>query len=168
MPTIFFLISSLGLLQQLLHFIPQLLLLFLHPSVAHRLVLAGVGFHLRPIYGYPPHFHRSHFQRHLQDLLEQSLQCRDGDLAKVRDRSEVRLVARRQNLERDVFLQPLLDPARTEHPRCSTHTPITSSSAADRMAAALASLPRTSREWPTDPIDPPHRSRSTPDVLPPP
>src|SRR5262249_60545928 len=71
--TVFFLIGSLGLLQQLLHFFSQLLLLFLHPSVAHRLVLAGVGFHLRPVHCDPPHFHRAYFQRHLQDLLEQSL-----------------------------------------------------------------------------------------------
>jgi len=51
-----------------------------------------------------PHFHRSHFQRHLQDLLEQSLQRPNVDLAEVRDRSEVRFVARRQYLEWDVLL----------------------------------------------------------------
>src|SRR5262249_471593 len=34
------------------------------------------------------------------------------------------------------------------------------------MAVALASPPRTPREWLTDPVDPPRRSRSTPDVLP--
>ena len=37
-----------------------------------------------------------------------------------------------------------------------------------RPQAVPASLPRTPREWPTDPIGPPRRSRSTPDVLPPP
>src|SRR6516162_4325642 len=71
--TVFFLIGCLGLLQQLLHLFLQLLLLFLHPPVAHRLVLAGVSFHLRPVQCHPPHFHCAYFQRHLQDLLEQSL-----------------------------------------------------------------------------------------------
>src|SRR5271170_5577321 len=35
--------------QQLLHFFLQLLLLLVHPAVAHGFVFAGVGLHLRPV-----------------------------------------------------------------------------------------------------------------------
>ena len=114
---IFCLIGGLGPLQQLLHFFLQLLLLLFHPAVAHRLVLAGVGLQLRPVQRYPAQFDRPALQRHRQDLLEQVLERFDVDLAKVRDGPEVWLVARRQHLEGDVLLQPLLNPTRTEHSR---------------------------------------------------
>src|ERR1017187_4673695 len=115
--TIFLLVGGLGLLQQLLHFFLQLRLLLLHPAVAHRLVLAGVGLQLRSVQRHPAQLDRAALQRHRQDLLKQFLQRGDVNLTKVRDRPEVRLVARRQHFERDVFLQPLLYPTRTEHPR---------------------------------------------------
>ena len=70
---IFCLIGGLGLRQQLLHFFLELLLLLLHPAVAHGLVLAGVGFQLRPVQRYPAQFDRPALQRHRQDLLEQVL-----------------------------------------------------------------------------------------------
>src|ERR1700730_10369481 len=59
-----------------------LLLLLFHPAIAHRLMLTGVGFQLRPVQRYPAQFDCPTLQRHRQDLLEQALQRLNVDLRK--------------------------------------------------------------------------------------
>jgi hypothetical protein len=49
---------------------------------AHRLVRGGIGFDLRAVQRHPAHFQRTRFQRDLQNLLEESLQRLQMDLAK--------------------------------------------------------------------------------------
>src|SRR5712691_10147559 len=51
---IFLSIGSIRLPNQIRDFLFQPLLFLLHPVVAHRLMPAGVGFHLRPIDRDPP------------------------------------------------------------------------------------------------------------------
>jgi hypothetical protein len=58
-PLLFF-IRSLRSLQQLAHFLLQPLHGLLHPSITHRLVLAGVCRHLAPIQGHTSQFQPSH------------------------------------------------------------------------------------------------------------
>ena len=108
MKRIFFSVGGFGLLQQLLHLGPDLLVLLLHPVVAHGLVLAGVGLHLRTVERHPAQFHRPGLQSNLQYLLEHSRQRLQMDLSEIGYSAEVGLIARRQNPERDVLHQSLL------------------------------------------------------------
>ena len=67
--------------QQVFDLRTEILFLLLHPVIAHRLVLAGIGFDLRAVQRHPAHFQRTRFQRDLQNLLEESLQRLQMDLA---------------------------------------------------------------------------------------
>src|SRR3974377_1649142 len=55
-------VGGFGFQQKLFHFRLERLLLLHHPVVAHRLVLAGVGFHLGSIQRPPPHLLLPRFQ----------------------------------------------------------------------------------------------------------
>jgi hypothetical protein len=72
-------------------------------------MLAGIGLYLRPVQRHPTQLHRSCFQGDLQHLFKQSFQRGQVNLAEIRDGAEIGRVARRQNTERDVFAQSLLD-----------------------------------------------------------
>ena len=107
-------VRRLGLREQLHHLVTQVFLLVPHPSVSHRLVLRRVRFHLGPVERHSADQWRAQFARHLQDLLEKAARSRQVRLPKIGDRAKVRLVARGQDPEWDIFEQAALEPARRE------------------------------------------------------
>ena len=108
-------VDCFGFGQHLLHLGRQLWLAVLDPPVTHGLVLGGVGLHLRAVERHPTQLHRPALERHPQHLLEQPLEGFQVDLAKIRDRAEVGLVAGRQHAKGYVLDQPPGDPARGAH-----------------------------------------------------
>jgi len=60
--------------------------------MAHRLVRAGIGLDLRAVRRHPAHFQRTRFQRDLQNLLEESLQRLQMDLAEIGYGADVPLI----------------------------------------------------------------------------
>src|ERR1700693_2974942 len=70
-------VRRLGLGQQSPYFGPQLPLPLLHPAIAHRFVLAGIGLHLGAVQGDPPQFQRPRFQRS-SALLQTTLRAWPG------------------------------------------------------------------------------------------
>lgn len=70
-------------------------LLFLHPPVAHRLVLTRVGLQLRPVDGQRAHLHQARRPRDPHHLHEQRLELLDVLLPKPRQRPMARRVPSR-------------------------------------------------------------------------
>ena len=87
-----------------------------HPSVTHRLVLARIGLHLRPIHRQRPELDDARFAGDRHDLHEQRLERRQVLLPKLRDRSVRRKIARRQHAIRDILFQLPRDPTRRKRP----------------------------------------------------
>ena len=110
--SILFLVHFVRTAHHRLHFPAQRRLLLLHPSVAHRLVLGGVGLDLRPIQGHPPQLHQPRATAQPQHLLEQPRQRRTMALAEIADRAEIRLIARRQEAEGHAVHELRGDPTR--------------------------------------------------------
>jgi hypothetical protein len=109
-------VRRLGLRQQFPDLGAQLPLPLLHPAIAHRLVLAGIGFQLGAVQGHPPQCQCTRFQRDLQHLFEQPCQRGQMELAEICDRAKVRQVARRQYPKPHVFGQAPLDAPGAKYP----------------------------------------------------
>jgi hypothetical protein len=71
----------------------------LHPPIAHRFVLGGVGPDLRPIQGDMAQLHQARALTQAQHLLKQRAQGREMAPPKRRDRAEVRPLQRRHGHE---------------------------------------------------------------------
>ena len=87
----------------------------LHPLVAHRLVARRIGLDLRAVNGNRPELDQSAFLRQLHHLHKQVRQFLQVKGAKVAKRAMRRIVARREDPERDIFMQLPGQLARREH-----------------------------------------------------
>ena len=107
------LIDELSLLQQLSHFVFELLLALEHPLIALRLVLARVGSHLCPIERDVAQLHQTHFLAHPQHLHEQLRESLQVFPSKLTDPRVVRVTATRQHAKPHIAIRRLLQlPAR--------------------------------------------------------
>ena len=114
---VLFLINRRGPTQQ----IPNLLLkhpfFLLHPRVAHRFVLGGVGLDLGPIHRHLPKLDQPGLPAHQDHLLEKRRKRRPVTFPKITHRSEIRLVASRQKPKRHAVNHLRRDPARRKRSR---------------------------------------------------
>ena len=108
-------IFSLGAIEPLLDFGREHRLHFLHPLVAHRLVLGGVGADLGSVQRHVPKLDQAGLAAQRQHLLEQSGQRFQVPLAKITNRPKVRPAHRRHGHEVQPLLAALRDPARGVH-----------------------------------------------------
>ena len=97
-------IRRFGLPQQLFHFRLQLLLGFIHPSIAHRLVLARVPLHLAPVHRDMSQFHQPRLLAQSQRLHEQARQRSQMPLPKFAHRAVVRMGIRTQVPKRHILV----------------------------------------------------------------
>ena len=109
------LVNRIRLTQQRLDLAFQARFLFLHPVVAHRLVLARVRTHLRPVDRQLPQARQTQLLRQTHHLHEQRLEILQVPTPKLAQRPVLRKVPRRQHPERHVLFQPPRHPARREH-----------------------------------------------------
>ena len=89
----------------------------LHPLVAHRLVLAGIGAQLGTVHGDGAQFDQPAFPGGLDDLHEQRSQLPQMQRAKVAQRAVCGKVACCKHPKRDAFMQLAGHLARGEHAR---------------------------------------------------
>jgi hypothetical protein len=108
-------VDPLGRLEELRHLRRQLLLLGLHPLVAHRLVLGGVRLDLRPIERDDAQPDQTEPLTQPQHLHEQRRQRLQVDAPELADAAVVRVRIAGDHPKRDVFVRPLLDLARRRH-----------------------------------------------------
>ena len=111
------LVNRIRLTQQRLDLAFQALFLCLHPVVAHRLALARVRAHLRPVDRQLPQARQTQLLRQTDHLHEQRLEILQVPTPKLAQRPVLRKVARRQHPETNVLFQLPSDPARREYPR---------------------------------------------------
>ncbi len=114
--SVFFIIGGLGLLQQLANFSSKIPLLFLHPFVAHRLVLGRIRLYFASIQSHAAEFYRTRSQRQLQHLLKETLKRLKVNLAEIRNSTKVRLVAGSEHSKRHILDEPFLDLPRGKYP----------------------------------------------------
>ena len=105
------------LAQQRLDLAFQAPFLLLHPAVAHRLALARVRTHLRPVDGQLPEARQTQLPGQTDHLHEQRPEIRQVPPPKLAHRPVLRKVARRQHPERNVLFQLPRDRPRRKHPR---------------------------------------------------
>ena len=104
-------------LQQPFNLLLQPGLLLQHPAIAHRLALARIRAHLRPIHRQRPKPHHPHLARHPHHLDKHPLEVFEMATPKLTDRAVLREVARRQHPKRHILLKLPRNGARGEHPR---------------------------------------------------
>ena len=103
--------------QQLVDLAGQTPFLLLHPTVAHRLALARVRAHLRPVDRQLPEPCKAQLASQTDHLDEQLLEIVQVPPPKLADRPVLREVARRQHPERHVLFQLPRNPTRRKHTR---------------------------------------------------
>jgi hypothetical protein len=102
--------------EQVLHLLRQLRLLLLHPLVAHRLVLGGVGLHLGPVQRVAE-LHQPRLLTDPEHLDEQLREHRVMDAPELADAGVVRMLVAGDDPERYVLVRLALDlPRRTALP----------------------------------------------------
>ena len=111
------LVNLVRLAQQRRDLALQPLFLFLHPVVAHRLALARVRSHLRPVDRQLPQPRQPQLLRQTDHLHEQRLEILQMPTPELAQRPMLRKTARRQHPEPHVLFQLPRDPPRREHPR---------------------------------------------------
>ena len=110
-------VRLLGLRQQGLDLLAKTLLFFIHPGVAHRLVLARVGPHLRSIDGHRPELHEPQLPGRLHDLDEDVSKLRQVALPEIRNRPVGREVVGSEHAVRQVLVQLRRDLPRRKRAR---------------------------------------------------
>ena len=92
-------------------------LLLPHPTVTHRLALAGIGSNLRPVNRQLAEVRNAGLARQTDHLHKQRLEIRQMTAAKLAYRPMARIIPRRQHPKRHVLLQLPRQPPGRKHPR---------------------------------------------------
>ena len=92
-------------------------LLLLHPTVTHRLALAGIGSNLRPVDRQLAEVPNPGLARQTDHLHKQRLEIRQMTPAKLANRPMARKIPRRQHPKCHVLLQLPRQPSGRKHPR---------------------------------------------------